>query len=120
MTAPTEAEIRAALEERTAKYPSDNGQRLLDEAVDKAFDVVGYIELDENDALAFGAYALSDLWEDLRPTEVVRLHQLVRWAQERAKAAAWEAIIQECVAAGLKFAAEYPDAPRAAPEAVAA
>jgi hypothetical protein len=56
------------------------------------------------------------IWEDLRPSEAVRLIELVSAAKERA-AARCEAIIeQELVAAGVAFAAEYPGARRTEPE----
>jgi hypothetical protein len=113
-SAPTEAEIRAMLAERAVKWPHDNAERQLAEAVDTAFDTIGYIELDELESNG-GLHALSDLWADLRPSEIIRLHLLVSEARERAYGAAWEAIVREVVAAGLAFAAEFPNAPRAQP-----
>lgn len=55
-----------------------------------------------------------DVWRsDLRPSEAIRLRQIAREARERAKHRAQEAIVEELVAAALRFAEEYPDAPRA-------
>ncbi len=117
MTAPTEAEIRAAIADRMRKYPNDNPRQKLAGAVDQAFDAVGYIDLDEEGQYDWGTQALSDLWADLRPSEVERLHELIAEAKRRALDAAWAVIAEQVVAAGLAFAAEYPDAPRAKQEA---
>jgi hypothetical protein len=57
-------------------------------------------------------------WQDLRPSEALRLRALIGEAERRAVDRARQAIVEEVVAAGLAFVAEYPDAPLAG-EAVA-
>lgn len=52
------------------------------------------------------------IWRDLRPSEAVRLMELLRVAQERATARCRAAILEELAAAGDTFAGEHPDAPR--------
>jgi hypothetical protein len=99
MSAPTEQEIREIAEREFADDGSLNAAGRLGDA--------------------FGSSALDVLYdfEDLRASE-----------EEALNAAVWDAIrpirdraIAECkealVVAGLRFAAEHPDAPRAVPKA---
>jgi hypothetical protein len=119
-TPPTEAEIRQALAEFVAepmKHGDDSPRAKLDEAIDKAMDVVGYVHIDPVDEIA--VTTCSDLWSDLRPSEARRLAEIVAEAKDRALEAAWVVIVKEVTRAGLTFAAEYPDAPRARVEVTA-
>lgn len=120
MTAPTEAEIREAISERLAKYPGDNHIRTLVEAIEKAFDTIAYVELDEQGQYDFGTPFLSDIWADLRPSEASRLGQLVRDGSIRALKVLDDALRAEVVAAAMQFAAEHPDASRVERELVTA
>lgn len=113
MTAPTEAEIRALIDDRSARYPNDSIEHHLDHVLDKAFDTIGYVDLDEQGQRDFGSTFLSDTWADLRPSEADRLGELIAAARQQAAERARAAIVEEVVAAALTFAAEYPDAPRA-------
>src|SRR5687768_15534457 len=112
MTAPTEQEIREILADRERRYPHDFGDKLA-EAIDHAFDAIGYVELDEQGQYDFGGEWLSDTWADLRQSEQRYLAGAILQAKGRALASAREAIVGEVVAAALQFAREYPDAPRA-------
>lgn len=105
VAAPTEAEIRAAL------------QAALDAS---RFDVGGFV-YDITMPLHFippneGAAPNPALWGDLRPSEAERLSVLVEEIYgladgfERALGAA---VVEAGVRAGLTFVAEHPDAPRA-------
>ncbi len=53
------------------------------------------------------------IWQDLRPSEAVRLMELVSSAKDRAVEQCLAIIEMELTAVGLAFAAEYPDAQRA-------
>jgi hypothetical protein len=122
MSAPTEEEIRAAIEAEIAEYPSDNGLRNLGEAIDRLADPIDWhLSGDEDESDEDGTpHQLGDnVWRNLRPTEAARLRLLVERAKLSAFAMAREAIVREIVAAGLTFAAEYPDAPRARREVAA-
>lgn len=112
MTALTASEVRALIDDRSARYPNDSIESYLDDALDKAFDTIGYVNLDDQGAFDFGEAFLSDTWADLRPSEQARLGQLIAEARHRAARKAREAIVEEVVSAALAFAAEYPDAPR--------
>lgn len=116
MTAPTEAEIRQLIADRSARYPLDSLERPLGEAIDKSFDTIGFVTLDERGRWDFGVDFLSDTWADLRPSEQERLGELIAAAKARAMERARESIIGETVAAALAFSAEHPDAKRASPE----
>ena len=113
---PTEAEIRALIESRSARYPTDSIEHRLERALDSAFDTIGYVSLDEQGQYDFGEAFLSDTWGDLRPSEANRLGELIHEARVRAESRARAAIVEEVVAAALAFAAEHPDAPRAKAE----
>lgn len=84
---PTEAEIREAIRERS-DY-SDSGATVYE--------------------ITKPAVAL---WADLRPSEAARLEDLMNEIYKLADD--FESrVVEAVVAAGLTFAAEYPDAPRA-------
>jgi hypothetical protein len=121
MTAPTEQEIRAALERKLTNWPDDNGESELADAIRKYSSPVRYTPLPRDDWHEWGAHALNtELWDDLRPQEAERLGGLVAAAVRRAHERARAVIFDELVTAGLAFAAEYPDAPRGKPEIVPA
>jgi hypothetical protein len=113
MAAPTEEEIRsavkAALDERG---DIDIGQWVHDLAAP-----IGYHARDLDAPRGTGtSWSSPCLWDDLRPTEAERLSDLLEAIYHQADA--WEAevlakITEAVVAAGVQFAAEYPDAPRA-------
>jgi flavin-binding protein dodecin len=113
----TEAEIRALVEARSDRYPADSIESKLEEAIEKAFDTIGYVTLDEQGQYDFGESFLSDTWADLRPSEQSALASAITNAMVRAAKRAREAIVEEVVAAALEFAEVYPDAPRVAPAA---
>jgi hypothetical protein len=116
-TAPTEAEIRAAIMTSAAKY-SNHGRDKLSEAVMEYVDDLrwraGDPDLDPDpESSDPGRQESGDaLWRDLRPSEVDRLKTLLWEAEQRATASAHELIVSEYVAGVLAFALEYPDAPR--------
>lgn len=120
MTAPTEAEIRDLVQQRIQRHPRDNGRHSLTEAVDKAFDTIGYIKLDARDRHAFAAVALSDTWADLSKAEITELHDLIVEGHAAAMDAAWAAIVDQVVEAGLAFGSRHPEARRARREPVPA
>jgi hypothetical protein len=109
----TEADIRNHLAVRSEQYPHDNPRKKMAEAISEAFDPIGYVQLSPEDEAGFGSKVLSDLWDDLRPSEAKRLHDLIAEHVKEALEASWAAVVSEVVAAALTFAAEYPDAPRA-------
>jgi hypothetical protein len=99
MTAPTEEEIRAAI---AREWGRDIGR-------------------DFHDAFT-GCQLLGDSlfdWDDMRPSEQERLNELTHSAVDPIRADAQRRINEALVSAGLSFAAEYPDAPRATREATA-
>ena len=114
----SEAEIREALRLRVELYKeSDNPLDELRMAVDglAAFlqgpglnlHYPGPVPNDPEDSDP------TDVWMNLRPTEIKVLDAIADAAVEQAIEAAHAAIVEVLVAAGLRFAAEYPDAPRA-------
>jgi hypothetical protein len=109
MSAPTEAEIREALEARMAEYPSDGGERSLRHAISEIFDLT----LGEDDADAFDSAAIGDdFFCDLRPSEAGRLAEITADATARAFLEARALVMEAVVAAAIAFGTEYPDAPR--------
>lgn len=111
MSAPTEAEIYEAIASRFRTY--DGIEDKLDEALDKAFDALAYIALDDESDPGAGMAVRSGLWGDLRPSEALRLRDLTHDARGRLKADLWGRILETVATAGMTFAAEHPDAPRA-------
>lgn len=110
MSVLTEAEIRTAIEDRWTKYPRDNGESALTDAVVHLFDLIDYrpAELDDPEMGELG----NEIWTNLRPSEAERLRVLADDGRERAIARAREVIIEEVVATALLFDRECPDAPR--------
>lgn len=119
MTAPTEADIREALQLRPELWPNDNPTKHLGEVVvdfasfltSPAFDA---LENPDSRAPEDLSNAADDVWaSDLRPSEAVRLREIAQEGIARATERAQAAIVDELVAAALRFAEEFPDAPRA-------
>lgn len=115
--APTEAEIRAALELRATRYPADDPRKGLRESIEDfarvlsgpAFDALEAVDPRDPEA----PDQPDDLWRDLRPSEAKVLDAIAREGIESAYERAYAAILDELVAAGLRFAREHPDVPRA-------
>jgi hypothetical protein len=55
----------------------------------------------------------SAIWTDLRPSEAVILRDAVRDAVRRAHERCLIVTVEELTAAGVEFATQFPDAPRA-------
>src|SRR5438445_13676793 len=120
MSTPTEEEIRAAVEARSTHYRSDDPGKHLDEAIEDWSNLFAVNAPDSVTGETWGDFVEDqqepgpdDLWWDLRPTEAARLEAIRQEAVERAQRRAREIVIEELVAAGLRFAEEFPDAPRA-------
>jgi hypothetical protein len=113
-TAPTEVEIRAAIEASAAHY-SNHGRDRLSEAVMEYADDLRWLPGDPDVLDTDPAHdeRCTVLARDLRPSEADRLRTLIYEAEERATAACHDLIVREYTAAALAFVAEYPDAPRA-------
>lgn len=105
MGAPTEAEIRAAIDEANPDFG---------ELVYEFTRCVSYA-----DPGTRGFAYEPRLYEDLRPSERERLEALLSEVYDLEEPVL-KMIEDRVVAAVLTFAAEYPDAPRAIREAVAA
>ncbi len=100
MTAPTEAEIRAAVDEGLEKDPTgpDFG--------DVIYRYTSNLDWDEDQTTAPG------VWRDLRPSERERLRELLSEVYEIEET--FHAMtVEAAVKAALTFAAEFPDVPRA-------
>jgi hypothetical protein len=125
----TEAEIREALAARgnesssgsTTPRPGEPKLRaeLRGIAMDyaQAIGEAAFLTL-ETTAAEYGDLSGAQPWRDLRPSEAFRLQSLIDDAIAAAVEVAQAAILDNLTAAALTFAAEYPDAPRAVPEAV--
>jgi hypothetical protein len=123
MTAPTEAEIRAEIGEcwqgpsdpSTPNTPHGTLSELIARVADPFIDSAARtLEVEGGsvwEPLLEDVGPLA-IWTDLRPSQAVRLVQLVGAAQDRATARCEAIIIEELTAVGLTFAAEHPDAPR--------
>lgn len=110
MTAPTEAEIREIIEARARK--NDNALEHLELAIDEAGDAL-LTPMHEDGRYDFDEAYMSDLWTDLRPSEADRLAELVEAAKAELRTTIWPQILNVIVEAGVRFAKEHPDAPRA-------
>lgn len=88
---PTEQEIRAAVEAAIVETA------VLDDLAGKVY-----------------AAFYTAVWDgdDLRPSEQGALDALVEPVFDRVRAGCREVIVDELTAAGVQFAAEFPDAPR--------
>lgn len=129
MTAPSEQEIREAIAVRGTYSMASSysgGLRgalegLISEYAEAIDSAVSDAEAARDDVLEEGQDPrdLAGLWADLRLSEADRLRRLADAATARAADRAEAIIVEEIVAAGLAFAAEFPDAPRGRQEAVA-
>ena len=126
MPAPTEAEIREALHQRSAAHPSDDPLKALRAAVEDfgafmsgpAFEV---LESPDPRDPGDDYYDIDDIWgRDLRPSEAKALELYFLEAVEQATSDALAAITDAYVDHALRFAAEFADAPRAVRETVPA
>ena len=120
MSATTEAEIRAAIERRMSERIGaldgcTDGHGELRCLIDRVAEPLTYPAL----LILTGDYDETyseeggDIWRDLRPSEARGLLAIVHEARERAAARVAPIIVEELVAAGVRFAEEHPDAPRA-------
>jgi hypothetical protein len=122
MSAPTEAEIRAAIAHRLATaHPGDDPADGIRDSIQQMADFMygpsaDVLSGERNPPRGWPA----DLWDDLRRPEAARLDQLYLEATERALARCLEIATEEIVLAAETFAREYPDAPRATLPSVAA
>ncbi len=117
MTAPTEAEIRARLIAVFDQYG--------DELYDELGNVVEAVAEPLNCAAKSALGKISDvptmetsLWGVLSPEPARVLDSIVSAAIERAVGRCVDIILEELTAAGVQFAQEHPDAPRAVREPV--
>jgi hypothetical protein len=96
------------------QFPRDDPRNKLAEAVEAFADPIRWKlnDLDlQGDETEF--HQLGDaIWKDLRPSEAVRLLELLYEAEQRVRGAAVELVIRQYVDAALTFAAEFPNAPR--------
>lgn len=121
MSAPTEVEIRTVLAERLKLgldgeiEPGEHtmpyhlrywAQRLTDEFTMSLYELVNGTETTGE------AAPEQCLWADLRPSEAKRIGGLMRDALEAAVPPAQACIVDAITTAALRFAAEFPDAPR--------
>ena len=129
MTAPSEAEIREAVADRLAEQTTEALRPRLRELIRDASGPMQWpatYVLDglANDDLFNDAPPLASegaLWGgDMRRSEAEALAEALRPAVDRAASRCEAIIIDELTAAGVQFAQEYPDAPRAVREPVTA
>jgi hypothetical protein len=104
MSAPSEA---TSLDEWRAIYTAVTG------ANDGTLNAAGQL----SDAVTMYHVAAEDLFTDLRPSEEQELQNAVHDALDPVRARFTAELIEAGAAAALTFAAEHPDAPRAAREA---
>ena len=114
MAAPTEAEIRGALEDHERRYVHDRVADRVMEAIDQAFTVITYTALDAAYQEDFDAAALTDMWSELPASAQAELADMIERAKARALESAHEAIRREVVAAALAFGVSHPYAGRVA------
>jgi len=113
MTAPTEAEVRAAI---VGVAESSYVGSCVDEVAGLRFNLGAMAKACARALVdsAAGTKELDDgvLWVDLRPSEADRLITLVSEAADRATERCEAIILDAMTAAGVAFAAEFPEAPR--------
>ncbi|MBA2555898.1 MAG: hypothetical protein H0V12_00885 [Chloroflexi bacterium] len=102
----TEQDIRKAIE---ASATSTDALRWAISVV-ASTSCAAFTALSRDDA---GDDARDSRWRDLRRSEARRLRELVTGAIDAAATRCEAIILEELTAAGVAFAAEYPDAPRA-------
>ncbi len=117
MTAPTEAEIRQAIEARLDQLFGGNEFSIDD---NPAHELLAPL-WDSDQALSRAGWAHDfhpaddhpgTLWADMRPSEVGELHQGLSRIIEEEEVAFAERVIDRAVAIGAAFAAAHPDLPR--------
>lgn len=118
MTAPTEAEIRQAIRLQSEAWPDDSPAAHLRDVVEDFGSFMhgpAYAVLDSPDPLdPDEPDSVGDVWgRDLRASEAKALEFYYQEAFERAFSDGRAAIESAFVEAALRFAAEFPDAPRA-------
>jgi len=102
---------------RLDAYPADDPSDTLRQAIDSYADFLtgpayaAITSIDPRDPTQDDQPG--DVWRDLRPSEAAVLDAIADEAKGRAFERAEAIIIDELVAAALRFAAAYPDAPRA-------
>lgn len=119
---PTEAEIRAALLswlEEPSPMAGGTMRSAIVEVINNVADVLDVAAFDVLDSSDPGRPDGDGFWRDLRPSEALYLREQLEAAVTRASVACVRIIVRELVAAGVRFAERYPDAPRQ-PEAVPA
>ncbi len=108
--APTEEEIRAAVHEGTASWPSDLTRFSPVDPVTDVLRDIFFGAADVFDAIVWNA-------EDFRPSEQAAFDEIVARHITVATEAAMARVVEEVTAAGIEFAAVCPEAPRKAVEA---
>lgn len=115
MTAPTETEIREAIQAAVDDSSVDLGEWV--------YEILSPIQYTPPAARGGGYDDTEHLWDDLRPTQDARLAELREAIYSAVQADERKIVkrIQEmAVQAALTFAQEFPDAPRSAREPVTA
>jgi hypothetical protein len=107
MSAPTEREIRAILEPAKAAMADSLG-----EAIHEATSLIGYTYPHERAEAYVGG-----VWDNLRPSEEGRLEGHIEAAYTDLYDSLAQAIVDRVTTAALRFAKEYPNAPRVARKA---
>lgn len=112
---PTEAEIRAAvlawLDEPSPLVDGTMRGAVI-EAIGNAADVLDVAAFEVLESSDPGRPDGDGFWRDLRPSEALYLRDQVETAVARASAACERIIVRELVAAGMRFADRFPEAPR--------
>jgi hypothetical protein len=129
MSAPTEAEIRAALataaagefhESEPPGGPLPAILRFLAVELSHPMSGPAWRALEATAEYSPDEADPGDLWTDLRRTEAQRLRDLLALAADRIAERCSAIFLEEFTSAGERFTAEYPDAPRAMVGTVAA
>jgi hypothetical protein len=117
--APTEAEIRAEVLEAGTVYPKGHPYAQELEEIIKGWATplasAAFDALESPDERTPGDDTGLVLWRDLRPSEAIVLRGLVADAVRRATDRCQILVLEELTAAGVGFAAAFPDAPRVRP-----
>jgi hypothetical protein len=115
-TAPTEQEIRDVVLRRASDdYPGDDPRKTLREAIESWGNVLtepAWVVLEGEDPRDPSKVDALDLWIDLRASEAVDLRALAKKAIDEAYERCQAIIVEELVAAGVRFAEQHPDTPR--------
>lgn len=117
---PNQQEITDAIEHQiaTGKSGGTTGDNLASELRSVIRDMAepltnpAFLALAREDWIDPAEHDDGDLWYDLRTSEALRLTALYQAAIEQAAVDCEATIVAALTAAGVQFAAEYPDAPR--------